>query len=823
MLHEKSRVNANWWLFGQCVRLIPAKIVDWFFWKMVMFNNYGKSSIRNMQRYKAYTLLNISGLAIGLASFILIFLWVQDEISYDRFHEKSDDIYRVISYTENPNSTVLEAGTASPLGQALKSDFPEVIDFVRVFPVDKQIVSAGDQVYKEDRFAFVESSFLDMFSFPLIMGDRESALSDMHSVLISPKMSEKYFGDSSPIGQVLTFETWGDLKVTGIIDIPSNSHMKFDMFASFDRLNQSNFPLSGWWWTGFYTYLLLDKEADWLSVAEKIAPVHEAHEENSHVRLDLQPLKDIHLHSTMIAFDNVNINKGNILYVRIFLGLAFVILAIACINFANLTTSRCENRSLEVGLRKVIGAQRRQIVHQFLGESLLVVGVAFVLSLFILALVLPSFEHFTGKSVQLLSNWNSQSFLYFLIIITMTALITGFYPSAIFSGFQPATVLKRKNRQGNRSMGFRRALVILQFSISIFLIIGSLMISKQLSFIRSKDLGFRRDSILVVEPSRRFRQFGVFKGALLKNPMIHQVTGSMPSPISVGSWVTDNIDWEGKTDDLKISVAPIFVGYDFFKTFEIQIIQGRGFDPQFSTDEPASFILNERAVRQMGLAQPVGKTIVLDDQPGQIVGVAKDFHHQSLHHQIDPLVMRLAPNVCESIFVRVDSRSGGDTIDYIHQTWKELVPDYPLQYSFLAEGLQKQYASETRLFQLFGVFTALAIFISCLGLLGLSALLAERRTKEIGIRKVLGATTKRLVVLLNKEFVVLVAMANAIAWPAAYFVLREWLTQFAFRTHIDIVLFLIAGIGGICIALVTVSFQAIKAAMADPVKTIRYE
>ena len=823
LTHDLGVKKARRWYRHQVLKSIPRFFHHHIYWSASMLKNYLTVAFRNIKRHKVYSIINISGLTAGMVCCIFIVLWVQDELQFDRFHIHKHRIYRVISEVRNPGKVVHEAGTHAPLGPALKEEFPEIVDYTRFFLVDRQIIQYEDNVFKEDRFVFADPSILDIFSFNLVMGDPETALSEPPSVILTEQMSRKYFGEASPMGKVLQVENWGDLTVTGVITMPPNSHLQCDFLVPFECLGQSGFPLTGWSWSGFYTYVLLEEGADHQMVTDKISDVVMRHNENVDLRIFLQPLTRVHLHSWDLAFDNMNFSMGDIKTVQIFIPMALFILLIATINFMNLTTARTAIRAREVGMRKVIGAKRTNITRQFLGESVFMAFLAILLAVVLVLALMEPFNTLTGKALSVGSLANVNSILALFCITLVTGLLSGCYPALFLSAFQPVLILRGKMGSGRGGSLLRRILVVFQFTIAIGLIIGSIVGSNQLRFMKNLDLGYDKEFLISIQGPRTFsRRYESFKTSLLQNPNVLSVTTSMPSPISIGNWAVEDIEWEGKQPDQKVSVDPVYVGYDFFKTFRMEIIQGRAFSKDYSTDEAQAFLINEEAAKLMGLESPVGKKIVLEDNPGTIIGVVKDFHHRSLHNKIDPIVFRFG-RAFEMVFIKLYSGNVDRTLKFIENIWNELEPHHPFAYHFLSDSLDHMYKAETRLGRLFRYFTFLAIIISCLGLLGLSSFMAERRTKEIGIRKVLGASVSGLVKLLSKEFLVLVCLANIIAWPVAFFVMNQWLQQFAYRVGWGMNVFLLSGLLTLVIALFTVSYQAVKSATANPVESLRNE
>ena len=823
-IEKEGFKKARAWYRRQAGRSLPAYGFYIIRGQIDMISHYLKVALRVVKRNKAYSAINILGLAVGIAACMLILMWVIDELSWDRFHVNQQRLFRVLSRHQNPDMVTLEAGTSSLLGPILKNDYPEIIDFARFFLVDKQIVSYEDQNFKEDRFAFADASFLDMFSYPLINGDRTAALSDPYSVIITEETARRYFGEKAAVGRVLHFKTWGDLTVTGIIQIPRNSHIQLDLIASFACLEQSEMPFFNWWWTGFRTYILLDQTQSPQEVETKIEGVVSKYDASSLYTLRLQSLIDAHLRSPDIAFDTMNTNRGDIKTIRIFLMLAPFILIIASINFMNLTTARHSMRIREVGLRKVVGASRRQLMGQFFGEAMVLSVLSLVLACILVLTLLPLFHSFTGMSPGLIFIRTPVLGLGFIGLALLTGLLSGSYPAIFLSSLRPQRIFRGKMKDGRGKHFIRRGLVLVQFAITIALIVSTLITRSQVNYMHRMDLGYDKEHIVSIQTPRDFtRYYQPFKDALLQLAGIRSVTGTMPSPVEVGEWTTDDVEWIGKSSDLRVSVDPIFVGFDFFETFGMKIVSGRFFSGIRTADGSGSYILNEEAVHRLGLEDPVGMQITLDGSAGTIVGVVENFHHQSLHHPIEPLVFRLAPRECDTIFIKLGSDDIPGMIESIRAVWNDMDLIYPFEFSFLDQTVDAMYHREVRLVRLFNGFSLLAIVISCLGLFGLSAFMAERRTKEIGIRKALGASVSSVIRLLCREFVILVVIANLAACMIAAIFMQRWLLNFTYRIEFGLIHFILPGLIALLMATLTVGFQAARAALNNPIDSLRDE
>jgi ABC-type antimicrobial peptide transport system permease subunit len=788
-----------------------------------MFKNYAKTTLRAIKRHKGYSFINIFGLAIGMACCIMILLWVQYELSYDRFHENSDDIYRVIKEEYTEGETQWSALTSPPLAHPLKQDFAEIIRSTRFGNWGRRVVQYQDKRFNEDRFEHADPDFFKIFSFDFISGNPDSAFSDPQSVILTEETANKYFGTENPIGKILIVENIYDVKVTGIIqNIPDNSSVQFDFLSPFALLKEfiGEDNMQNWIFNSFMTFVQLAENADEQGINHAVAGYIDKFIPDGTYKLVLQPFKKIHLSSYVLHdFGEV----GDMKYVYIFSALAFFVLIIACINFMNLATARSSKRALEVGIRKVSGAHRLDLVKQFFGEALLLSFISMTLAIFLVEMLLPSFNQLSGKHLGLNFAGNVSLYLGLSAITVISGLFSGVYPALFLSSFQPVKVLKGTLRMGSRGGLFRRILVVTQFSLSVFLIIATMVIFKQLNYIRSVDMGYDRDHIIhmsMVGDSNE--KYETLKQELGKGPNVVAVSASFALPTrnfnSPGS-----PDWEGRPEDKEIYMNVDFVDFDYFETLGIDMAEGRTFSRDFATDVEQAYIVNEELVRQMGMEAPVGKRFAFWEEWGTIVGVVKNFHFQSLHNKINPISFKLNPGWLRHIYIRIKPDDMPSTIGFTRNTWNRIVPDYPFEYHFLDESFEGLYKAEHQMSAITNYFTILGIFIACLGLFGLAAFMAERRTKEIGIRKVLGASVMKLIYLLSSEFAKWVIVANVIAWPIAYMVANRWLQNFAYRTNIHIGMFLLAAALSLFIALATVSLKALKTATSNPAKALRYE
>ncbi len=814
MAERQGRVKASLWYWQQAVKAIAFSV----FWSGVMFKNYLIITWRNLKRNKAYSLINISGLALGIACCILILMWIQDELSWDRFHENSENIFRIVQKQHDGHLTPV---TPDALAPHLTAEYPEVVNAARYRLINKIQLRFGDNSFAE-RPLVADPSYFAVFSFPFLKGDPRTALLDPRSIAITQELAHKLFGQEDPIGKSLTVNRESSLVVTGVLEnMPRNSSFQFSCVLPYELLTQGRTD-NNWTSNATWTYVRLGKGVPCRDFEQRVSGLVADRDPQNQARLKLQPLTGIHL--------NPQGQGGPILYVYIFSAMAIFVLVIACINFINLTTARSSLRAREVGLRKVVGARRTNLIRQFFGESLLFALVAVLAAVFLVGFFLPVFNNLSGKEFALGPDlFGSRGMLLGIFgILGLTGLLSGFYPAFLLSSFQPVKVLQAsRNVMGNgRSPVLRRILVIVQYTIAIFLMIGTFVIYRQLDFIRNRDLGFDKNLIVCSDSRWGERGYQAIKNELLKHPDIHSVSFTSQRMGDWESGAREDVIWEGKSGDPKLTFEVIFCDPDFLDTHRMELVQGRFFSDDIQSDQGESFVLNESAVRAMefGDESPLGKSLTFwDNYRGSIIGVIKDFHTQTLHARIQPVILAYNPGMFDVINIRIGPDDIPATVGFIEARWKELTAGFSFDYWFMDESLDRRYRTEQATGTLLKYFTFLAIFISCIGLLGLIAFVAQQRTKEVGIRKVLGASVPSILRLLIKESMVLVLLANVIAWPAAYYILRMWLENFAYRTGIGLHLFILSGGLALAIALFAVSLQALRAAGADPVDSLRYE
>ncbi len=800
-----------------------------------MFKNYVKIALRNISKHKGYSFINIVGLATGMACCFIIMLFVREELSYDNFHQKAQRLYRFNINFVSPNGEFSNALSGAPVAPALLKEIPEVERAVRFHqPFTDIMVGFEDRRFYENRFFYADADIFKTFSFPFLTGDPQTALNDPFSVVLTESTAKKYFGDEDPVGKTLRIENRDDFKITGVMhDVPPNAHLHFDFLGSFSSLEpQFGQQLQSWMFNPFVTYVLLRENTDKSQVEAKLPDFIDAYTtqmlEPHGIKLRpwLQPVTDIHLYP-----QGNEIQAGsNMTYVYIFSSIAVMVLLIACFNFMNLSTARSTMRAKEVGLRKVIGAERRQLVRQFLGESLVLAGFALILALFLVEMFLPRFNSVFERSLQF--NYFENVFL--LVSVALTALlagvISGSYPAFFLSAFKPVETIKGKlevSQVKRTPLRFRQVLVILQFAVSIVLIVGTAVVYLQLQYMKNKDLGFNDQQVLVV-PLRDqglIEKQEAVKNQLLTIPGISDVTFANRPP-GAGATGT-SVGKEGAAPEERVSMKFLYVEHDFIPALEIELLAGRNFSRQFPSDLEEAFVLNEKAIQDLGWTSPqeaLGQRIVWAGQKsGIVIGVVKNFHFQPMQVFMQPLVLHLDPSNIATMMARIETQDVQSAVAELRRKWNELTPDWPFVYSFLDQDFDNLYKNQEQFGKMFGDFTLIAIVIACLGLLGLSAFSAERRTKEIGVRKTLGASSPGLVLLLAREYVVLVVFAMLLAWPIAWYLMDLWLQSFSFRIEIEAWLLLASGAAALLIAVLTMGYQAIKASLANPVEILKYE
>ena len=815
MVVRRGLSFARFYYWLQIYPVLKNIIMGFFFGGIIMFNSYVKSAVRYILRKKLFAVINILGLTVGMACFILISIWVQDELNFDKFHKNKDRLY-LLTIT-HPND-IVDWNVPYALAPVLANEFPEIRDYTRIYKLAalrtcsfKYQPDNGRQVmFYEDNVNLVDDGFFTMFSFPFVYGSPETALKDRSALVINEKIARKYFGRENPIGKKLILNNQTDLVVSGVVRVPADSHLQFDFMA----LLESKL-LDDWNWRDS-AFLLLDEKASVDTFREKISGSlnkHFNHPLPGIFRVDILPITKVHL------------NFGRKFYVYIFSVIAIFILFIACLNYMNLATANSVKRAKEVGLRKVVGAKRIQLIYQFLGESILLSALAFTLSLLAVHLLLPVLNSLTGKSLTLFPFQNAFMYPFLFGLIVFVGIVSGSYPALFLTTSKPIDTLRMVTGfRTNRSL-FRVISVVGQFTISVLLIACTIVVFKQLNFVRHRPLGFDTDYVLKIPFNNDLKsRYSSFKNTLLQNSNILAVSASQAIPYDE-DYKTSGVEWDTKDPEMISMVRYSIADYDYIELFNMEILEGRSFSKEFSEDRN-NFVINQTAAKYMNMKAPIGQRLSFWGVEGRIIGVVKDFHHVSLHKEIMPHVVTINPRFRGSlkyISVKVNAAGLSDGIKFIQTAAATAAPDYPFEYSFLDQGIGNLYQSEQNLGKIFSYFAFLAIFISCLGIFGLSAFTAEQRTKEIGIRRVLGCSVSGIIIMLSKTFSLWVLLANLIAWPIAYYAMSKWLQNFAYRTGFGLMVFLSAGVLSLLIASLPVGYQALKAAGADPVESLRYE
>jgi putative ABC transport system permease protein len=789
-----------------------------------MLKNLIKTAVRHILKHFGYSILNILGLTLGITSALFLIIYVADELSYDRYHENADRIYRVSSNIKEPDDQFTWNVAQIPFGPQVVHDYPEVQSFVRFLNMPVQFYKYEDKSFNETKFYFTDSTLFDIFTYKVLKGEVKSALLAPKKIIVTETIANKYFGKEDPIGKTLT--TGNDTyEVTGVIeDVPTNSHFRFDAVAA-----RSNLPkqLGTWGNFGVFTYLLFPKDFDVKPFETKMQGMYDTYMKpifggmNITIKYILEPITKIHLYSTNAGEPEPT---GSITYVYIFLIVAVFLVLIAAMNYMNLATARSTRRAREVGLRKVVGSRRTPLILQFLSESMFLTLTSIVLSIIILMALLPTFNNFVGKSFDLHVIYSPQILLSLLGIIVIVGIFGGSYPAFFMSRFSPVTVLKGVITQGTAGSMFRKILVVIQFFVSVVMIICTLVVFRQLNYLKTMDQGFDQKNVLGLELTQSStRKFPVLKDALLQNPNIKLVS-STNTRIGEGS---GKLIFQVETDQGMAQKGVNFtvVDHDFIKTLGVKIVTGRDFDKDMPSDTLTGVIVNETFVKRMAWTDPIGKKVELGDANtlrARVIGVMHDYHQTGMYNGIESLLLayRLTNNV---VYIKLSGEDMKNTLSFIEQKWKEILPDVPYSYYFLNERFNRQFEADEKRGKIFTMFTILAILIACLGLFGLASYMVEQRTKEIGIRKVFGANENTILQLISRDFLLLVGIGIVIAVPVAYFFMHKWLENYVYKTNIGAAVLVLASLLTIMITFATISFKAYQAAIMNPAKALKTE
>jgi len=798
-----------------------------------MLKNYLLITFRNLARHKVYAFINIFGLAIGMAACVVIFLFIADELSFDAFHSQKDGIYRLDEVQSFEGMSPQNVALSMPgMGPNLLNDYPEIKDFTRYWNRGEQLFEVDDLQIMVENTVLVDSSFLTMFDFPLVQGDKNTALDEPQSILLTEETAGNLFGNTEVVSKqvILNDETF---QVTGVVaDVPENSHLQFDALIAMTSVTAENPEFDNRWGSNFMvTYLLLEKQPDIEALEAKFPDFlikYMGEDATDSYTLFLQKLSDVHLGSMSIEHDYQNYRKFDGTYIKVFSILALFVLVIASINFMNLSVARSSTRSKEVGVRKSVGAARRQIIVQFLGESVVLTFMALILALLMALAFLPYLNTMAERTLSVFTIFENTLPLLVLIMVTVVVgMLSGFYPAFFISSFQPARVLKGHLEGLGRKSVLRNALVVTQFAIAIGLIVGTVLAVQQLNYMKNKDIGFDKEQVMLVDMSGEANEkFELLRTELLKQPHIKGVTAS-------GQRLGNNLHQTGgkvKTDTTlrNLAVSQINVDYDFLDVYGIQLKEGRSFSRDYATDAGFAFIINESLAKELGLENPVGADFGFgwydNDTLGTIIGVTEDFNFNSLHFNVNTLCLHVHPEWGYSeLSIKVDANNTSEAINEVNAVWDKIVADRPFDYAFLDKHFETLYRADQQMSSVVTAIAGLAIIIACLGLFGLATITTQQRIKEIGIRKILGASVPQLFVTLSKNFAFLVLIAFLVAVPITYFLMQEWLAGFAFRISISPWVFIISGAIALLVALFTVSYQTLRATMVNPVETLRDE
>ncbi|HNP95664.1 MAG TPA: ABC transporter permease [Cyclobacteriaceae bacterium] len=798
-----------------------------------MIKNYFLTTLRNLQKHFSYSLINIFGLGLGIAISLLLALWIRHEISFDRFHTNADRIFRVSMNMSYGGRSAQMSVSPTALLPALQKNFPEVETGVRIYnpaSFNPYIVKKGDNFFQEGKFYFADSTFFDVFSYRLLKGNPKTVLTQPRSVVLTERMAKKYFGDDDPLGQTLLVNGQNDYTVTGIVqDAGNNSYLQFDFIGSFSSLRQAH--EDGVWWSANYlTYVLLTPGANLASLEEKTNALSKAAIGNQlsgpddYVKYQWTKVPDIHLYSTA---QNEMETVGSIQYVYLFSGIALIILVIACINYVNLATARASYRAKEVGVRKVVGASKKQLMSQFIGESVVITFFALILAFLLVQLMLPLFNDLTSKTFSHTAFFEPVFLFGILITATFIAIVSGAYPALAITAFKPVSILKGNFRTSSKGIWLRKSLVVFQFCVTLVLTISTIAILKQLSFIQNKNLGYDRENAIVIPLDRKTQDvYSALKTEFIRTGKVVSIGRATESPVEIqGGYSLEVQD----SSDPSLSVVAVSADDGFVSSLGMEVVAGRDFNEndieRFLADTTYAFLVNESVLKSLFLnaEEAVGKKVTLNGRHGEIVGVLKDFHFASLHMPIGPLVIFSGADEYNFAIAKLVPGSISETLEQLKAVSNTVVPHRPFTYEFLDQQFDALYRSEQRMSKLFGVFATLAIVIACLGLLGLVSFSATQKTKEIGIRKVMGASAANIILLITNEYTRLIVIAIFIAVPLSIYGIDTLLSSFAYKTEIGIPLFVGAVFGCILIAFLTASYQAIKAAMINPTETLRNE
>ncbi len=794
-----------------------------------MFSHFLKIALRNLNKQRTYSFINIAGLAIGMACSILIMLWINDELSFDQYHEKIDNLYRVEQnqfYAEGKFHVFV---TPYPSAPVWKSEIPEIVEAARTSWPTEILFRYNDNSFLEPKHYFIDPEYFDMFTVEVLQGNLNDYNKNLYSIILTEKIADKFFANENPIGKTITVNNEYDVSVVAVIkDIPANSSNRFETAIPFNLQEKHGRWSEHWGSNSIRSYVQLVPNASISEVNKKLTEVVKKNDPETTREFEVFPYKDIHLK----AYGGFKDTGGRMKNLYIFGIIAAFVLLIACINFMNLSTAKSANRAKEIGMRKVIGANRNGVIRQFYGESILMAFIGLAFALVLVSILLNPFNELAGKEISFDVFMKTEFIIALFAITFFTGFIAGTYPAIFLSKFVPVKVLKGELKSGAKSSIFRRVLVVSQFAISIVLIVGTIIIFKQLDYMRNKSLGFDKEQMLSIylRGDDLQSKYENVKNVLGNTHGVISFSGSQSEPGSINS-NSGGADWDGKDPELKVLVSNTSIDFDYIETMKIEMVEGRSFSKEFGGDllseddsvDYGNFLINEEMARIMGGGSMVGKRLDFVGVKGTIVGVMKDFHFTKLNLAIPPLALYVYKPYNRNVILRISPENIPQTMDALEGKWAEIAPNHPFNYKFVDEEYDKLYKSEERMFDLIKYFSVLAIVIACLGLFGLSSFTAEQKKKELGIRKVLGATEANLTLMLCKEFFYLVLVSNLIAWPLAYYITTKWLQNFAYKITMPYEVFVLSGLLAIIVATLTVGYQALKAALSNPIESIKYE
>lgn len=790
-----------------------------------MIKNYFRLAIRNISRNKGFTIINVSGLAIGLAAALLILLWIQEEFSYEKFNLNAEHIYRVEEDQFYSGERYHVTVTPHPSGPVWKERIPEIVDQTRINRLPRLLFRLDDKVFFESAVISADSGLFQIFTLPLLLGDPSTVLESPHSIVLSEKLAKKYFGDSNPLGQSLTIENKYNFMVSGVMkDLPRNSMFTFEAVLPYSFLEEIGMMNNSWGTNSIQTFVQLERGSDIDAVNTKLTDVVLEYLPQTTTKYLLFPLLDIHLHA-QFGFEQ---NNGPVVAIIIFTTIAVFLILIASINFINLSTARASTRAKEIGIRKVAGADRKSMIVRFMSESLLLVFFASILALLLVGLSLGLFNSISGKSFVISDLFQLKFILSFVSAVLLTGIFAGIYPALYLSSFKPVAVLKGEGVQGRGSGRLRQILVVIQFTLSILITVTTVFLYIQLKFLQRKNLGFDKENLICIQMAENMKdRYYLLKNELLQHSLIEGVTASTRNPVMIGS-NSGGASWDGKDPEKRVLIGTNGIDYDYLETMRMELVSGRSFSRDFqgdlARDTTGNFLVNEEVARIMDVGDPVGKNFRFMGISGTIVGVLKNFHFKGADEPIEPIAFALTgTSFLNAILIKLTPGKTDESLKIIENTWSKLIPEYPLDYSFVEQDYENLFRQEIRLTRLLGSFTVLTLIIACLGLYGLSSYSAERRTNEVGIRKVMGAETASIVFTMTKEFLSLVAIAIILSFPAGYFLVKKLLDQFAFRIDLNPAVFMLIALGSLAVALFTVSFHAYKASGVNPAEALKAE